>query len=470
MKQSIRVGLSMLLSLVVSLSGWTQWSYWGSDIYNTNPGNVGIGLHTPGARLHVFGSLNNKTAAIIAVNYQGGHYYRSPSEWPAGWFGGLTTWDVLCMSLKCHQLLVDVGIESQQVVARSSIQAPQLTATSRVQTPQLIANSSVQAPIVTATSSVRTPLLIVDNNLGVGTDAPAARLHVRGTSANRSVAIIAAQSSGGAFHHRTDWPSGWFGGLSTWDILCQSIRCHQLISDTNVGIGTGTEPLTHRLDVNGRMRVRGDTTSTNTAGIWLSNATDNRAFVGLRDMNTVGFWGTTAGWQLAMNVVSGNVGVGGMPASNAKFVVHGVARVNVLEIAGADLAEKFPTTDTPEPGMVVEIDPDQPGHLRKASSAYSKRVAGVVAGANGLSKGIVLGNLEGSENHIPVAVSGRVWVYADASERPIEPGDFLTTAHRPGYAMAVADPVKAQGAIIGKAMTRLEYGKTGMVLVLVSLQ
>ncbi|GIV11582.1 MAG: hypothetical protein KatS3mg020_1073 [Fimbriimonadales bacterium] len=148
----------------------------------------------------------------------------------------------------------------------------------------------------------------------------------------------------------------------------------------------------------------------------------------------------------------------------------GTVAVKVLEITGADLAEKFPTTDTVEPGMVVEIDPDHPGHLRKARGAYNKRVAGVVAGANGLSKGIILGNLEGSESHTPIAMSGRVWVYADATECAIEPGDLLTTADRPGYAMVARDKARAHGAILGKAMTRLEKGKTGMVLVLVNLQ
>jgi len=119
--------------------------------------------------------------------------------------------------------------------------------------------------------------------------------------------------------------------------------------------------------------------------------------------------------------------------------------------------------------MVVEIDPDNPGNLRLARGAYNKRVAGIVAGANGLSKGIVLGNLEGSENHTPVAISGRVWVYADATQHAIEPGDLLTTAERAGYAMKATDLQKAQGAILGKAMTRLEQGKTGFVLVLVNL-
>ena len=58
----------------------------------------------------------------------------------------------------------------------------------------------------------------------------------------------------------------------------------------------------------------------------------------------------------------------------------------------------------------------------------------------------------------------------DASEAGIQPGDLLTTSNTPGHAMAVVDHSRALGAVIGKAMTPLAKGETGMVLTLVNLQ
>ncbi len=148
---------------------------------------------------------------------------------------------------------------------------------------------------------------------------------------------------------------------------------------------------------------------------------------------------------------------------------NGTTQTKILQVTGADLAEKFPFSGEAQPGMVVQIDPDHPGKLRVARGAYNRRVAGVVSGANDLSAGVILGNLPGQEDAPPIALSGRVWAYCDASEQPIEPGDLLTTSDTPGHAMKVTDHPKAQGAIIGKAMSGLESGE-GLVLVLVSLQ
>ena len=149
----------------------------------------------------------------------------------------------------------------------------------------------------------------------------------------------------------------------------------------------------------------------------------------------------------------------------------GAVRVNCLTIAGGcDVAEPFQmsTREIPK-GAVVVIDDENAGQLKLSDRAYDPRVAGIVSGANGINSGISLhqeGVLEGGQN---VALTGRVYVQADASQGAIKPGDLLTTSNTPGHAMKVTDHTKSQGAILGKAMSSLKEGK-GMVLVLVTLQ
>ncbi len=111
-------------------------------------------------------------------------------------------------------------------------------------------------------------------------------------------------------------------------------------------------------------------------------------------------------------------------------------------------------------------DAKNPGQLKLADRPYDTRVAGVVSGANGIHPGIQMqqqGLLEGGRN---VALTGRVYVQADASNGAIKPGDLLTTSSNPGRAMKVSDHTRAEGAILGKAMTGLKEGK-GTVLVLI---
>ena len=139
---------------------------------------------------------------------------------------------------------------------------------------------------------------------------------------------------------------------------------------------------------------------------------------------------------------------------------------------GSDLSEQFDITgdDAIEPGMVVSIDPDNPGKLMLSRSAHDRKVAGIISGANGIRTGMYMGQ-KGSEANgtLPVALTGRVYCYVDATLGSIQPGDMLTTSDTPGYAMKVRNHIKAQGAIIGKAMTALDEGH-GLVLVLVNLQ
>jgi hypothetical protein len=154
----------------------------------------------------------------------------------------------------------------------------------------------------------------------------------------------------------------------------------------------------------------------------------------------------------------------------------GRIRTEVLEITGgSDLSEQFTVSPVDqsrslEPGLVVSIDPENPGELQVCQTAYDRKVAGVISGAGGVRPGMLMGQ-KGSlaDGAHPVALTGRVYVQADAATGPIEPGDLLTTSAVPGHAMKVTDHSRANGAILGKAMTGLADGQ-GLVLVLVSLQ
>ena len=210
---------------------------------------------------------------------------------------------------------------------------------------------------------------------------------------------------------------------------------------------------------------------------------------GVQGITTTGISGVTG-----QNNTSGNIGylggaaaaVQGNAVSSSSFggyfansagggvalKADGLAQVKTLQILGADLAESFPVAgqEPVEPGTVLALGDGQDGELKVADEAYSRRVAGVVSGANGLNAGVVLkgDSFEGA-GQAAVALSGRVWVKCDASKAPIRVGDLLTTAERPGHAMVATDRDRGLGAILGKAMSTLETG-TGMVLVLVSLQ
>jgi len=174
--------------------------------------------------------------------------------------------------------------------------------------------------------------------------------------------------------------------------------------------------------------------------------------------------------QFAQNAeVGGNLAVSGTATATA-VTVSGTTTTGVLEVTGGDLAEPFEISgsSTIPAGAVVIIDDTESGQLSLSATEYDRRVAGVVSGAGGIRPGLVLYRQSPSAGQ-HVALAGRVYALADASKYPIRPGDLLTTSSDPGRLMKVTDYQRAQGAVVGKAMSTLETGK-GLVLVLVSLQ
>jgi hypothetical protein len=356
----------------------------------------------------------------------------------------------------------------------------------------------------------------VPGNVGIGITNPLDKLHVYGTN--------------GAFI-RLDGGSGLSGlsiteaGAARWILFFRQWQSDNLIvrdeaglRDTmtfesgtgRVGIGTSTPQST--LDVNGLTRVQGMDWPGSGKGLELAyNGSQHRGYVQVYNADT-GSWGnlflgygnvgvgienpsaklhvlnsgntafqanTTGADYAVVAYASGGVGlwaegdynnIAAVFKGNVVLVSRSTGSV-IMELGeGLDYAEGFDVSGDAEeigPGSVLIIDADNPGQLALSNKPYDTKVAGIVAGANGQGSGVRLGT--GKFDH-DVALAGRVYCKVDATEAGVEPGDLLTTSARPGYAMKAADYARAQGAILGKAMERLEKGTKGQIMVLVTLQ
>jgi hypothetical protein len=139
-------------------------------------------------------------------------------------------------------------------------------------------------------------------------------------------------------------------------------------------------------------------------------------------------------------------------------------------LSGADCAEDFDVVAAAAdfgPGTVMVLTEN--GALQPSRNAYDKKVAGVISGAGDDRPGLILGRCPSSKSRMPLALVGRVYCKADAEYGPIDIGDLLTTSPTVGHAMQAADPAKAFGAVIGKALQPLRSGQ-GLVRILVALQ
>jgi hypothetical protein len=140
-----------------------------------------------------------------------------------------------------------------------------------------------------------------------------------------------------------------------------------------------------------------------------------------------------------------------------------------ITLSNADCAEHFDVADmsTAEPGTVMVLG--DAGKLVASCTAYDKRVAGVISGAGAYKPGIVLDKQRGTPNRRPVALLGKVYCKVDAEFGAIEVGDLLTSSPTCGHAMKAGDPIKAFGAVIGKALRPLAAGR-GLIPILIALQ
>ncbi|MGE0479480.1 MAG: hypothetical protein AB7Q17_03305 [Phycisphaerae bacterium] len=336
------------------------------------------------------------------------------------------------------------------------------------------------APFSNATRGI---IVDADGDVAIGTDITPARLTVSGHSPigglDERLLDLRGVDAGGT-------PYGLYANLTTGgpfrDMLLTTGDASGQSASLSLGAGDGRmmtiNPVgvgINTMDPVGRLHVvSADDLPQNQGGaIWVSgDSNEGRFGIGV---NNRGSWiQSHQGKPLGINPAGNNVGIG-TDEPETKLHVIGTTKTSILQITGgSDVAEPFavatPEHGRVEPGMVVAIDPDRAGELKLADEPYDRKVAGIISGANGINSGLVLrqeGTIADGEH--PVALTGRVWCWCDASYGAINPGDRLTTSATPGHAMTVTDEPKAPGAVIGKAMTTLESGK-GLVLVLVQPQ
>jgi hypothetical protein len=419
----------------------------GQEAMRVNPeGKVGIGTETPWVTLHAAGLENNGGEATLIVETEG-----APVQ---------------------EQLLLD----GNEIDSKDG----------------LYLNNNVQGNVV---------LGMGGGKVGIGAGAPATKLHVFGGDPDLALEMDPQNpSTQSELQFRMD------GGIRSrvyWDVEDGNTYIENegvtalTVDGGNIGVGTLTPQ--QKLHVNGgdiglyveQANVFGVlVNSSATDGMRVNSATYNGLVVasagqdGLmvganRDglnVESAGRDGVRVNSANANGLVIAAAAQDGIRVESAGGYAgyfNGDVFVKSLEInGGSDLAEPFAVANTEaiEPGMVVAIDPEQPGQLRLADAAYDRTVAGVVSGANGINPGLVM-QQEGSiaDGELPVALTGRVYVWADASYGAIQPGDLLTTSDTPGHAREATDYTLAQGAILGKAMSELEEGR-GFVLILISLQ
>lgn len=341
--------------------------------------------------------------------------------------------------------------------------------------------------------------ILQDGNIGIGTASPKDKLHLSSQGAVRC-RINSDNSSGIALtlKEQPQWSVAIIPGPPVPtrgpspnpadfqinnDLVGQNVLC---IAGASLCVGIGTTSPAAKLHVSGKDVVRSRINSDSNAGVALtlneqpqwSVATVPSAITTVKKSGLSGsaqgdfqIYNDRVGENaLYIDGTSLNVGIG-TSSPGAKLEVNGDVKVsgNIL-LPHADCAEDFDIVeaDTIEPGTVMVID--QEGALRQSRQAYDKRVAGVISGAGDYKPGIVLDKHQSQDdNRMPIALVGKVYCKVDAQYRAIEVGDLLTTSPTPGHAMTTEDPLKAFGAVIGKALRPLKAGQ-GLIPILIALQ
>jgi len=352
-------------------------------------------------------------------------------------------------------------------------------------------------PVYTGTHTLgNSPISVSGGMVGIGTTSPAAPLSVVNNNGGSAASVSgnSATSWNAASIYSTDTGTNGrsyaFGsrsgaGFSISDETAGAIR-FVINSSGNVGIGTAAPA--YALDVAGVVHVQqnnaftiGDVTDANTGGSrWTYSASGNYAQIitlnqdvawgnlilgaGLANSGNVGIGTTTPAYALDVN--------GNIRASTGVIYPDGSQQITAWTgvVCGGDYAESVDVTGkrtSYAPGDVLVIDPDAPGKFLKSAEPYSTFVTGIYSTKPG-----TVGRRQTtphSPDEVPMAMIGIVPTKVSAENGAIHPGDLLVTSSTMGYAMKGTDRNRMLGAVIGKALGKLDSG-TGVIEVVVTLQ
>lgn len=310
---------------------------------------------------------------------------------------------------------------------------------------------------------------------------------VSGTSTKNGVGVIGFSDSGIGLWGHSNSNTG-TGGVSETGIGMQGISNKGqagVRGDCAAGIGVQGNSTSGRA-VEGNCPQGTGVVGASTTGVGVYGASNSLTGVGGQSKSGHGVHGVSETEHGVVGSANG-AGDGVLGQSNTGIGVHGTGgrlaglfegHVDVtgnincngdVILANADCAEDFDIADphSIEPGTVMVLGEE--GTLHQSQRAYDKRVAGVISGAGDYKPAIILDKQRWLSNRKPLALLGKVYCKVDAGDTPVEVGDLLTTSDRPGHAMKATDPLKAFGAVIGKALRPLRNGQ-GLVPILIALQ
>jgi hypothetical protein len=413
---------TLTLVLIQPATTQAQWATNGTNINNTNTGNVGVGTTTPTAKLHVVGGIYS-TQVIESANTTGFRLVvTGPGDWRSQWSynGGNTTTN--------------------------------LTSASNVK-------------LSFGTNGINDRVFLdLSGNLGINTTTPSSKLHVAGamqapatsgSGVNGMFRLGATPSTNLVLDMGVDATTNVFTWLQSRNLTNYATNYSLALNPNGGNVGVGTVNPGHKFDVQGG--------SINASG-GLCIAGDCKSSWSLVGGSQ---WSNGSGGVINYN--GGNVGIGTATPANKLHVAGSITVDGNINAKYQDVAEWVESSQELAPSTVVVLDDTKSNQVIASTQSYDSRVAGVISRQPGLTLG------EAGEGRVLVATTGRVKVKVDATNGPIRIGDLLVTSDKPGVAMKSL-PVEIggvrihrPGTLIGKALEPLAQG-TGEILVLLSLQ